>query len=176
MTNTTSGSDGPQGRKRFNIGTGARRLLMAGAFGATFLAGGFALSGAGALAADMAMGHAMGGAGMHAMMGSHIDEMLAKVDATADQKARIHEIMKTAMASFGGVHERMAATHADLHRLLTAPTIDRAALEQLRAARMGDFDQASKVMVQAIADSADVLTPAQRQKLGEIMAQHHATH
>jgi Spy/CpxP family protein refolding chaperone len=160
----------------FKLGTGARRLMLAGAFGATFLAGGFVLSGAGAVAAEMAMGHAMGGAGMHAMMGAHLDEMLAKVDATADQKAKIHEIMKTAMASMGPVHERMASTHADIHRLLTAPTIDRAALEQLRAARMADFDQASKVMVQAIADSADVLSPGQREKLGAVMAQHHATH
>jgi Spy/CpxP family protein refolding chaperone len=168
----------PQRHRLLNLGAGARRLLLAGAFAATFVAGGFVMSGAGAFAADMAMGHAMAGGhgGMHAMMGAHLDEMLAKIDATADQKAKIHEIMKSAMTAIGPVHERMASTHGDIHRLLTAPTIDRAALEQLRAARIADLDQASKVLVQAMADAADVLNAGQREKLGAMMAQHHAMH
>jgi Spy/CpxP family protein refolding chaperone len=74
------------------------------------------------------------------------------------------------------VHERLAATHGQIHRLLAAPTVDRAALEQLRAARMADMDQASKVLVQAMADAADVLDARQREKLGTMMAQHHAMH
>jgi Spy/CpxP family protein refolding chaperone len=74
------------------------------------------------------------------------------------------------------VHQRLAGAHGDIHRLLAAPTVDRAALEQLRAARIADIDQASKVMIQAMADAADVLSPAQRQKLGAVMAQHHPMH
>jgi len=179
MTNWNSGSERDNKPKLSNLGVGARRLLLAGAFAASFLAGGFAMSGAGAWAADMAVGHAMGhggGHGMHAMMGAHLDEMLAKVDATADQKTRIHAIMKDAMAAIGPVHERLASTHGEIHRLLAAPTVDRAALEQLRAARMADIDQASKVLVQAMADSAEVLNAGQRAKLGTMMAQHHAMH
>ena len=180
MTNPNSGPEGDHRAKLPTLGAGARRLLLAGAFAASFLAGGFVMSGAGAMAADMAMGHAMGhGAGhggMHAMMGAHLDEMLAKVDATADQKTRIHAIMKDAMAAMGPVHERLASTHGEIHRLLAAPTVDRAALEQLRAARIADLDQASKVLVQAMADAADVLNAGQREKLGTMMAQHHAMH
>jgi Spy/CpxP family protein refolding chaperone len=113
---------------------------------------------------------------MHAMMGAHIDEMLAKLDATPEQSARIHVILKDAMAAIGPVHERLAGAHGEIHRLLAAPTVDRGALEQLRAARMADIDQASKVMVQAMADAAEVLSPAQREKLGAMMAQHHPMH
>ncbi len=180
MTNSNSGPEGDHRHKLSILGAGARRLLLAGAFAASFLAGGFVMSGAGAWAADMAMSHAMGHGGghggMHAAMGVHLDEMLAKVDATPDQKTRINAIMKDAMAAMGPVHERLAATHGEIHRLLAAPTVDRAALEQLRAARMDDIDQASKVLVRAMADAADVLDPGQRQKLGTMMAQHHAMH
>lgn len=176
MTNPNSGPEGDHRPKLSTLGVGARRWLLAGAFAASFLAGGFVMSGAGAWAADTAMSQAMGHGGMHAMMGAHLDEMLAKVNATPDQKARIHGIMKDAMAAIGPVHGRLAATHGEIHRLLAAPTVDRAALEQLRAARMADVDQASKVLVQAMADAADVLDARQREKLATMMAQHHALH
>jgi Spy/CpxP family protein refolding chaperone len=74
------------------------------------------------------------------------------------------------------MHEKMAGAHGDLHRLLSAPTIDRAALEQLRSDRMADFDQASKVLVQTLADAADVLRPDQRAKLAAMMAEHQHPH
>ena len=150
----------------------ARRLLVGAAFAVTFVAGGLVFTGAVAGAADMAMAHGGGHAGMHAMMAGHIDKMLAEVDATPDQKARIHAILTTAMQSMGPLHQRMEGTHGELHRLLAAPVIDRAALEQLRAARIADIDQASKALVSALADAADVLTPEQRAKIASHMAAH----
>jgi protein CpxP len=154
-----------------------RRLMIAGAFAATFAAGGVAFSVLPAAAAgQMAMGmhHGMhGGPGGMAMMGDHIDKMLTEVDATPDQKAKIKAILGDAMAKMHSVHAGRGATHAKLHALLTAPTIDRGALEALRAGAVGDVDDASKVMVKALADAAEVLTPAQRAKLGQLMAAHH---
>ena len=154
-----------------------RRLLVGGAFAATFLAGGLVFSGAAAGAAGMAMAHCgMGGGAtagpgsMHTMMGAHIDKMLSAVDATPDQRGRIQAILKTAMGSMGPIHERMAAGHGELHRLLAAPVTDRAALEQLRAARVADVDQASRVLVGALADAAQVLSPSQRARLAQHMA------
>jgi Spy/CpxP family protein refolding chaperone len=147
--------------------------LLGAALAATFVAGGLTGSGAIAWAADMAQSHAMGHGDMHAMMGAHIDGMLAKLDVTPEQSSRIHAILKDAMTAMGPVHQRLAGAHGEIHRLLAAPTVDRGALEQLRAARMADIDQASKVMVQAMADAAEVLTPAQRAKLGTMMAEHH---
>jgi Spy/CpxP family protein refolding chaperone len=149
-----------------------RRLLLGAAFAATFAAGGLVFSGAPAAAVEMAMSHA----GMHAMMHAHIEKMLTEVEATPDQKARINAILTSAMQSMGPMHQKLASAHGDLHRLLTAPTIDRAALEQLRSERMADFDQASKSLVQSLADAAEVLTPAQRAKLGTLMAEHHPGH
>jgi len=151
-----------------------RKLLVAAAFAATFITGGLVFSGATVAAEGVAMHAAMSGHGqMHAMMQAHIDKMLTEVDATADQKARIHEILKGAMQSMGPVHQQLMSAHGDLHRLLIAPTIDRAALEKLRSDSIANVDQASRTLVGALADAAEVLTPDQRAKLGTLMAEHH---
>ena len=159
------------------MGAGLRRLLLGVAFAVTFVAGGVVMSGTPAAALTMAMEAGMHGHGdMHAMAMAHIEKMLTAVDATPDQKAQIKSILHKGFESIGPLHEKLADTHRDLHQLLSAPTIDRAALEQLRAARVGDLDQASKVMVQTFADAADVLRPEQRAKLARLMAEHHHPH
>ena len=53
--------------------------------------------------------------------------------------------------------------------LLARPTIDRAALEGLRAEQIRLAESASRRMTVALADAAEVLTPEQRAKLGERM-------
>jgi protein CpxP len=154
---------------------GVRKLLLGVAFAGAFVAGGLVFSGATLAAEGMAM-HGGGHMAMHAMMEGHVDKMLAAVDATPDQKARVHEILKGAMQSMGPLHERLASAHVELHQLLIAPTIDRAALEHLRAEKMADVDQASRTLVQALGDAAEVLTPEQRAKVGKLMAEHHSEH
>jgi Spy/CpxP family protein refolding chaperone len=57
--------------------------------------------------------------------------------------------------------------------LLMAPAIDRAALEQWRAAQMQRMDDISRRVVAAVEDGAEVLTPEQRAacagQLGKLM-------
>ena len=50
---------------------------------------------------------------------------------------------------------------------LAAPTVDRAKLEALRADQMKLAETATKRVTDAVADIADVLTPAQRADLGQ---------
>lgn len=57
----------------------------------------------------------------------------------------------------------------EVMELMTAPTIDRAAAETLRAARIAAIDEASKKITAAALDAAEVLTPEQRAKLVEQM-------
>lgn len=62
------------------------------------------------------------------------------------------------------LRDQRRAARARGRDLLGAPTIDRAALEQARAAQMQAADAASRRMAQAMADATEVLTPEQRAK------------
>ncbi len=153
-----------------------RRWLAGVALGAAFVVGGLTMPMLAAQARDAGMHAMMGGSGhaaMHAMAMAHIQKMLDEVGATPEQKAKIDSILRSGFGSMMSMHQSMEDTHRQLHALLTAPTVDRNALEQLRAAQIAQLDQASRAMVQAMADAADVLTPEQRAKLGQLMKSAH---
>lgn len=61
---------------------------------------------------------------------------------------------------------------AQLRAILVAPTIDRAKLESLRVGQLRTRNLISKRLADAVADAADVLTPAQRSQLVEVMDRH----
>ena len=71
------------------------------------------------------------------------------------------------MADLRPMHAQFRQAHARAHELLMAPTIDRAALEQLRAAQMQQMDVISRRILAAVEDAADVLTPEQRAKFAQ---------
>jgi len=152
-----------------------RRWIAGVALAAAFVAGGVTVGGIAAAAGpEMAMHHMLGSpAEMHARMMAHVSKMLDQVGASADQKSRIETILHAGFAPMASLHAEMRQTHASLHAILLAPTIDRAALEQLRAGEIARFDQASRGMTTAIADAAEVLTADQRAKLATLMAAPH---
>jgi periplasmic protein CpxP/Spy len=124
--------------------------------------------------------HAMHGHGAHmamdpAAMEKHVDAMVAHVlaDGTDEQKAKVAAIVKAAFNDLRPMHVQMREAHAKAAKLLSAPVIDRAALEDLRAEQMRQADAASKRIVLAVEDAADALTPAQRAKLYEHMMKRH---
>ena len=154
------------------IATPRRRWLAGVALAAAFVAGGVTLPSLAASAQESAHGAMMGAAG-HGEMMAHVARMLDAVGASADQKARIAEILHTGLKPMMEAHARLHDTHAALHALLAAPTIDRDALERLRAGEIAQIDQASKSMVQALADAAEVLRPDQRAKLVAMAGEGH---
>lgn len=99
---------------------------------------------------------------------SHLtDRVLSKVDATSEQKAKAAEIAKAALKDLLPLRERHRAARLQAVQILSQPTIDRSALEQLRSEQMQLADEASKRLTQALADTAEILTPEQRTKLAE---------
>jgi Spy/CpxP family protein refolding chaperone len=92
-----------------------------------------------------------------------------EVDATEEQKAKLTEIAKAAAKDLQPLREKVREARKQGMELLAAPTIDRGAIERLRAEQIQAADAASKRMIQALTDVAEVLTPEQRQKLAERM-------
>jgi protein CpxP len=96
--------------------------------------------------------------------------MAIELDATADQQARIASIAKAAAADLRPLREKAQAARTQAVALLTAPTIDRTAIERLRAEQIGLAETASKRIGQALADAAEVLNPEQRRKVADWIA------
>jgi uncharacterized membrane protein len=71
------------------------------------------------------------------------------------------------------MREKAQAARAQALVLLTAPTIDRAAIERLRADQIALADAASKRITQAVADASDVLSADQRRKIADFVAALH---
>jgi periplasmic protein CpxP/Spy len=122
-----------------------------------------------------------GHGGMREHGGHHrMDRMLRSVGASDEQRAKIRDIFAKARADVNPDPKARQASRQKMAELLSAPTVDRAALEQLRAARTADHERMSRRMSQAMADAAEVLTPEQRAKMAaklkerqERMGRHH---
>ena len=110
-------------------------------------------------------GWEMGGGMPFKMIEHRADHLLAEVDATSDQQARVHAIIEAAAVDLAPIKTEMRGTREELIQLLTAPQIDRNALETLRTQRQADMDQLTKRASVAMEEAADVLTPEQRTKL-----------
>jgi Spy/CpxP family protein refolding chaperone len=109
-------------------------------------------------------------------MAAHVDQMLqhiyAETGATPAQQAQIAPLVQATATDLLQLHDQFHAEHAQMLSLLSADTIDRAALENARVAQLNVLDQASKELVQLLADTAAALTPAQRKALAEKLAAH----
>lgn len=138
----------------------------------------------GAIAAGLltlsATGHA--GPGMHGHHGhgmwaemtteqaeKRIDKMvnwvLDDVNATPAQKQRVAQIAKEAAQELMPMRNEHKEARSRAVDLFTQPSIDRAAIEQLRVEELQLGEAASKRITKAMADAAEVLTPEQRVKL-----------
>jgi len=92
-----------------------------------------------------------------------------EIDANADQQQKLEAIVKSAVTDLAPMRDKVRTTHQRVRELLTAPTVDRGAIEKLRADQIATMDTLSKRIAQAVGDAAEVLTPDQRRKLGEML-------
>ena len=104
---------------------------------------------------------------------THIERMVKhaaiEIDATQEQQEKITASITAVAKDLKPVHDRLRATGKEIHNLLLANTIDRTALENLRAERLADAERISKYLIGALADVAEVLSPEQRKVLDERM-------
>lgn len=113
------------------------------------------------------------------MSDSEIEAMITRfvrhagieIDATPEQEAQIVALLTPVALNMKEKRGEMRATGEELHALLSAPTIDRAAVEELRVEKLAEADEISKEWVDAIVDVAMVLTAEQRKVVDERIEQ-----
>lgn len=95
------------------------------------------------------------------------DYVLDQVEASDDQRTKVQAIVTSALADMEEFRDLKREGREALIAELSAETIDREALEALRLRKLESIDRASQRLLTAIADTAEVLTPAQRAELAE---------
>ena len=142
----------------------SRRLALAG------IAGALATTGALAQGGPRRHHGPMDPAQMEERIERFIRHVAVEVDATPEQTQKLTTIAQDAARDLAPLRQKSTDLRKQGLALFTAPTIDRNAVEQLRIARMQNADASSRRITQALADSAEVLTPEQRKKAAERMA------
>ena len=86
-----------------------------------------------------------------------------EIDATPEQQAQIIAILTPVALNMKSMRGEMRGTGMAFAELLTAQTVDRAAIEELRAEKLAEADEISRQWVNAVTDVSMVLTAEQRQ-------------
>lgn len=120
-------------------------------------------------------GFGFGGHGLFLAPPEHadraVDRFLKGVDATEAQRTQIKQIVRTASAELKPIHESVRGLRKHSQQLFTAPVVDARAVEATRVQLVGQHDQASKRISQAMIEISTVLSPEQRAKLAEQVKQ-----
>jgi protein CpxP len=111
-----------------------------------------------------------------AALDEHLDRMLkhlyVEIGATEEQKQKLAPIVKQAAKDLLPVRERIREARGRALELLTQDSVDRTAIEALRAEHLQLAEQASRRVAQSLADAAEVLTPVQRKELAARVEKH----
>ncbi|MGI6245720.1 MAG: Spy/CpxP family protein refolding chaperone [Pseudochelatococcus sp.] len=165
--------DKQQDKQNDTAGAGAR---VAPRRRGWIVAGGLAVLVLGGVGAATLASAAGGPDGCFARAGGHrggpfagrgIDRALEAVDATAEQEKRIWAIVDATRTELRPLAREFRDARGTVAELLGAGTVDRQAVETLRAERVAAIDTASKKLTEAVLDAAEVLTPEQRATLAK---------
>lgn len=121
--------------------------------------------------------HGMGrhGRGMERMSEADMEKKVSRmvrhaaieIDATPEQEEKITVLVTALAKDLMPLRSEMRAMRSEMQSLLTAPQIDREAIEATRKDRLAEMDRISESVMNAAADVAEVLTPEQRVMLND---------
>jgi protein CpxP len=123
--------------------------------------------------------HAFAGAGKpeagefggHFGGGRRMGKLLETAGATDAQKEKIKATWTALRPQLQALRQERMKLHGEMQKALSAPTIDTAQVERLRQQGVQLADKTSAIVSQGMVQSAQVLTPEQRQKVVAEMQQ-----
>jgi len=101
-----------------------------------------------------------------------IRHLAIEIDASPAQQAALIELAKGAVKDLHGFREMMQGEAGELAKLLTEPTVDRAAIEAFRAEKVEKIDQLTSRLVDVAAEAGEILSAEQRVKVAKLVAEH----
>ena len=101
-----------------------------------------------------------------------VKHLAVDIGATPEQTGRLVAIAKSAARELRPLRVKAREARKQAMELLAAPSIDRGAIERLRAEQIQAADAASRRFTQALVDVAEILTPEQRMKLKQHFEKH----
>jgi Spy/CpxP family protein refolding chaperone len=101
-----------------------------------------------------------------------VDYVLNTVEASSDQRKKVTAVVQKAADDLYALRAQHLDGRKQLREALSAPTIDHARVEELRAAQLKLADTASQRLTEALIAAAEVLTPAQRAELAQRVERH----
>lgn len=143
--------------------------LIGGYVGKTFAHGPAGFMGGMMGGGPMAMNATIDPARVDAQIERMMKHVAVELDATPAQREKLAAIAKATAKELLPLRAKVQEARKQAAALAGAPTVDRAALEKLRAEQIALADTVSKRLTQALADAGEVLTPQQRQKIAERM-------
>jgi Spy/CpxP family protein refolding chaperone len=117
--------------------------------------------------------HATDAAGMSERLEFATDWFMQRLDATAEQRQQVQTVVRGAVQDLAPLREQHQAHRQAFLEALQQPSIDRNTLEALRQAELQLAETASSRFLNALADIADILTPAQRAELLTLAQRFH---
>ena len=100
-----------------------------------------------------------------------VAHLAIEIDATDEQQEQIIAIVTPAVLNMKTTRQEMRATGEEFAALLTAPVVDKTAVDALRTQKLAEVDQISKEWVNVVTEVAMVLTPEQRETISERIEQ-----
>lgn len=100
-----------------------------------------------------------------------VKHVAIEIEATDEQTTKITTLLTSVAKNMRPVRMEFQDAGKQMQTLLTAETVDRAAMEKVRIERLAKVDSVSKELMTAMADAAEVLTVEQRKVLAERVEQ-----
>ncbi len=100
-----------------------------------------------------------------------VKHVAIEIEATEEQTTKITTLLTSVAKNMRPVRLEFKEAGEQMKILLTAETVDRTAMEKVRAERVAKVDSLSKELMTAMADAAEVLTVEQRKVLAERVEQ-----
>jgi periplasmic protein CpxP/Spy len=128
----------------------------------------------GGATAALAAANGHRGRNFQTMITNRVNRLLDEVGATPEQRQTINQVKDDALAKLAQKRQQHANEHAQWMSALTADQVDVNALNAAADQKAQEMASTAKeIIIPALVKVHDTLTPAQRQKLAEVIQSHH---